>query len=194
MDQRIYHGKVTPSDLAQSLIAHFNRGNLRVQQFGDAQKTGVQIATAQNTSAGGRTALTITINKVEDGVIVQVGQQAWMGVAASLGLSALAALRNPWLILDRLDDIAQDVEYIQLSEEVWKVLDGYARALGSGFELSDRLKRMVCEFCNTANPIGESACIACGAPLGDSQPSTCKRCGFVTTRAERACPNCGSQL
>ena len=34
MEQRIYHGKITPADLAQSLLAYFNRGNLRVQQIG----------------------------------------------------------------------------------------------------------------------------------------------------------------
>ena len=44
MEQRIFHGKITPSDLAQSLLAHFNRGNLRVQQIGSGDKIAVQIA------------------------------------------------------------------------------------------------------------------------------------------------------
>lgn len=191
METKIYHGKLTPSDLANALIAHFNRGNLRVQQFGNQEKVAVQIATASYATSGGQTALSATFQKVEDGVGVQVGQQAWLGVAASLGLTALSALANPWNLLNRLDDVAQDIEYIQLAEEVWKVIDGTARTLGSGYQLSARLRRVVCSYCNVANPVGESRCVACGAPLGDVQPGTCRNCGFVITRSERFCPNCG---
>jgi hypothetical protein len=124
-------------------------------------------------------------------VAVQVGQQAWVAVAASLGFSALAALLNPWNLLGRLDDIAQDIESIQLKDEVWQTIDASARALGSGYELSDRLKRVVCEYCQVANPVGEAACIACGAPLGNAQPATCKNCGYVLSKTEKYCPNCG---
>src|SRR3972149_1078185 len=103
MDQRIYHGKISPHDFAQSLIAHFNRGNLRVQQVGSGQQVGVQIASRQGAESGGQTALGIMMQTVEDGVSVQVGKQAWLGVAASLGMTALAALRNPLSLLNRMD-------------------------------------------------------------------------------------------
>ncbi|MDO8971934.1 MAG: hypothetical protein Q7U74_14665, partial [Saprospiraceae bacterium] len=144
MEQRIFHGKLTPADLSQSIIAHFNRGNLRVQQIGSGEKIAVQIATAQSPMSGGQTAMSVTLQQVADGVAVQIGKQAWMGVAASLGFSAISALINPWSLLDRLDDIAQDVESLKLTEEVWKTIETTAQALGSGFELSDRLRRSVC--------------------------------------------------
>lgn len=35
MEQRIFHGELTPNDVANALIAQFNRGNLRAQAFGD---------------------------------------------------------------------------------------------------------------------------------------------------------------
>jgi hypothetical protein len=194
METRIYHGKIAPADLAHALVAYFNRGNLMVQQIGEAPNLAVQIASRAQAASGGQTALSVTLQAVEDGVAVQVGQQAWMGVAASLGFSALAALINPWNLLGRLDDIAQDIESMQLSEEVWKVLDTTAKTLGSGYELSNRLKRIVCEYCQVANPVGESNCIACGAPLGNVQPETCKNCGFVVSSAEKYCPNCGKPL
>jgi hypothetical protein len=194
MDQRIYHGKITPADFAQSLLAHFNRGNLRVQQIGSGDKIAVQIATAQAAVSGGKTALSINLQQVEDGVAVQIGTQAWMSVAASLGVSALAALLNPWNLIGRLDDIAQDVESMQLSEEVWKTLQATALALGSGYELSDRLRRSVCSYCGVANPVGAPSCIACGAPLGDDQPVTCRNCGYVVKKMEKVCPNCGRPL
>jgi hypothetical protein len=131
---------------------------------------------------------------VEDGIAVQLGKQTWLGVAASLGVTALSAFRNPFSLLGRLDDLAQDIENLQLTDEVWDVIENVARMRGATFELSERFRRLKCEYCNTANPIGEPSCIACGAPLGDSQPNTCKNCGFVVKRTESNCPNCGNPL
>jgi len=194
MEERIYHGQIKPYDFARDLIAHFNRGNLRAQQIGEDEKIVVQIATSQMARSGGHTALTVHIQSVEDGVSVRLGQQAWFGVAASLGMTALAVLRNPLSLLGRLDDIAQDIESLQLSEKIWQVVDGTARSLGITQELSERLKRVTCSYCGIANPIGDPSCIACGAPLGSEQPETCKKCGFVIKKDECICPNCGQPL
>lgn len=194
MPQRIYHGTFSNSDLAQSLMAEFSRGNLRVQQYSSDDTIVVQIATSQYASSGGATALSVSLQNVSDGVAVDIGKQAWLGIAASLGVSTIAALRNPLSLLNRLDDIAQDIESAQLTENVWNVIDKTARSLGSGFQLSDRLKRYVCDYCNTPNPKGEPTCIACGAPLGDIQPITCSKCGYVVHRNESTCVNCGASL
>jgi len=194
MDQRIYHGKISPEDFARSLMAHFNRGNLRVQQIGGGSELAVQIASRIGAESGGQTALGINIQHVEDGVSVQVGKQAWFGVAASLGMTALAAMRNPLSLLSRIDDLAQDIEYVQLTDEVWRVIDQTARSMKAGHELSERLRRLVCDYCDTPNPVGEPSCIACGAPLGSVQPNACPNCGFVVTHKTGRCPNCGSLL
>lgn len=194
MNQRIYHGNIDPNNLANALVGAFNRGNYRVQRVGDASKLIVQIATANRPMSGGQTALSVVLQKVEDGVLVDIGQQAWLGVAASLGESAFALWVNPLNLFNRLDDIAQDIESLQLTEEVWKALDLSARAQGASQQLSDRLRRIVCEYCGTANAVGEGRCIACGAPLGDVQPRTCSRCGFVVYNTETVCPNCNALL
>jgi hypothetical protein len=194
MNQRIYHGNIDPADMARALIGNYHRGNWRVQQLGDAEKMVVQIATLDRPMSGGQTALSVILQKVEDGVSVQIGQQAWLGVAASLGVSAISLLRNPLNLLNRLDDIAQDIESLQLTDEVWKVLDAFARGQGATQELSERLRRVVCDYCDTANPVGQSRCIACGAPLGSAQPATCKKCGFVVFSDETSCPNCKARL
>ncbi len=191
---RIYHGNLNPSDIARDLIAHFNRGSFRVQLIGQDPKIAVQIATHQMSRSGGQTALTVTIHKVEDGVSIQVGEQAWLGVAASLGMTALSALKNPLSLLGRIDDIAQDIESLQLAEDVWGVIEWSSRQHGVGKALSDRLNRYICPYCNTPNPQGENLCIACGAPLGDIQPLTCLNCGFVVKNFERECPNCHAKL
>lgn len=194
MNQRIYHGNINPVDMANALVGYFNRGNWRVQRIGDSNKLVVQIATRDMPNSGGQTAMSVIMQRMEDGVTVQVGQQAWLGVAASLGSSALAVLMNPWNLLNRLDDIAQDIENLQLNDEVWKVLDGAATTLGATQQLSERLRRVTCEYCGTANLVGAGNCIACGAPMGAVQPRTCSRCGFVVYNNEVVCPNCKARL
>lgn len=165
-----------------------------VKQYGDGDSITVQIASSPYAVSGGTTALSILLQNVEDGVSVEISKQAWLGIAASLGVTTIAALHNPMTLLNRLDDIAQDIEYVQLVDNVWKIIDSTARSLGSGFELSERLSRYVCDYCNTPNPPGESSCIACGAPLGNIQPQTCKNCGYVTLKNESTCKNCGHLL
>ncbi|MBU0510308.1 MAG: zinc ribbon domain-containing protein [Chloroflexi bacterium] len=193
-DTKFFHGDIQPKDFAQALIAEFDQGNLRAQQVGQGDEIVVQIATRQRRRSGGQTALTVTLERVKDGVAVQVGKQSWGGLAASLGVTALYALRNPFSLLGRLDDVAQDIESLRIADRVWEVIEDAAYASGASFELSERLRRLVCEHCNTANPLGEPSCIACGAPLGGVQPQTCPQCGFVVKSGESVCPNCGQRL
>ena len=194
MDRQIYHGDLNPSDIAQALLAEFNRGNLRAQILGQADNLAVQIGTPPGAASGGQTALTVTIQKVADGVMIQIGQQEWLSTATSLGWTVVAALQNPFSLISRLDDIAQDAENLQPTERVWDVVNQAVQATGASHQLSARLNRIACEYCGTANPVGEGNCIACGAPLGKSQPKTCPNCGFVVELSEAKCPNCGETL
>ena len=194
MDTKILHGELTPDDIARALGAAFNRGNYQVQRFGSGDNLTVQIATRQARESGGATALTIQLSRVTDGVSVSMGSQSWFGLAASLGMTALSALRDPRLLLGRIDDLAQDVESAQLIESVWQVIDQTARSRGAGTALSDRLSRTVCPYCQTANPVASGRCLACGAPLGGVQPHTCPQCGFALLSEEKTCPNCGAVL
>jgi hypothetical protein len=194
MDRYTFHGPITVKDLAAALIAEFNHGQLRAQVLGDDQVSVVQITTVRQPSSGGRTALSVHLSKVEDGVQVQIGQQEWLGVAASLGQTALGALLRPATLLARLDDLAVDIHSLQLKDQVQDTIGRIAKAAGASFQLSERLRRLTCDFCSTANPVGEPHCIACGAPLGPAQPKTCPHCGFVTSSDEILCPECGKKL
>jgi len=197
MDRRIYHGNIKPVDFATALTAAFNHGNLQAQVFGPPDKLAVQIATRTGSRSGGQTAITVSAQAVEDGVMVQVGEQTWLGVAASLGetaISALSALRNPFHLISRLDDLAQDIESMQLTDNIWKVIDRTMASLGASLELSERLARITCAYCGTANPLTEGNCLACGAPLGEARPTTCKKCGFAVSLEEEICPNCHQKL
>lgn len=194
MEQRTYHGPITVDDLARALQAAFDHGNLQAQTFGDSGQRVVQIASRAVRASGGATAISVHLSAHEDGVLVRVGQQQWLGVAASLGQTALSALRNPLTLLGRLDDVAQDVASLQISSGIWDALDRAAAARGASHELSERLRRLECAHCRTANPVGEPRCLACGAPMGPSQPRACARCGFVSPSGSAACGQCGRPL
>lgn len=194
MDRRIFHGNIEPNDIAEALMGEFNRGNLQAQIVGQQSRMAVQISTRMGSQSGGQTAMTVTIQDTDDGVMVEIGQQAWLGVAASMGKTAFSALRNPFSLLGRLDDLAQDIENMQLSDKAWKVIERAVASAGASHRLSDRLRRTACEYCNTANKVGEGSCIACGAPLGDAQPTTCPHCGFAVSASETVCPNCNRRL
>jgi len=194
MEQRIYHGDISPTDLAEALLAYFNRGNLRTQTLGGQNDLKVQIATRPGASSGGSTAVTVHLKKVEDGTSVSVSEQAWLGVAASMGQTVIATIMNPWNLLNRLDDLAQDVENLQINDKVWQVIGAVAQSQRSSTQISERLQRLECLFCGTANPVGQGSCIACGAPLGSIQPRTCANCGFVVLRGESICPSCSKPI
>lgn len=190
MEHKTFHGNITPRDVSKGLFAHFNRGNYRVQQIGEGDNIIVQFASIRNATSGGLTSIGISVQKFEDGVMVQIGKQSWMGIAASLGKTALSAIRNPLSLLGRIDDVAQDIESLSIRDEIWSVINQIAYNLGASFELSERLRRYICNYCDTPNPIGESRCIACGAPLGAIQPKSCRFCGYIVTNKETICPNC----
>jgi hypothetical protein len=194
MEQQIFHGDITPVDIANQLISEFNQGNLRTQLFGKNDNLTVQISTRQMSRSGGQTALSINIKQITDGVMIQLGQQQWLGVAASLGQSAIATLMNPLNLLGRLDDIAQDIENLQITDKVWQTINRAVMQAGASTKLSDKLSRIKCEYCHTGNELGNSSCIACGAPLGDSHPTTCSNCGWVVNKNEKTCPNCKQQF
>ena len=194
MDKRIFHGSIPPSDVARALEAEFNQGNTQTHLLGESNNLTVQIASSQRSHSGGKTALTVNLQKVEDGLMVELGQQQWLGVAASLGQTAIATLINPLNLLGRLDDIAQDVSNLQMNDKVWEVISRVAGEAGASQQLSERLSRITCEYCGAANPVGEATCLACGAPLGKEQPKTCIKCGFVLVHDEKFCPNCGQPV
>jgi predicted RNA-binding Zn-ribbon protein involved in translation (DUF1610 family) len=194
MTERTYHGDVAPADLAAALIAAFNQGNLRCQQVGQGDKIMIQIATREHAQSGGQGALSVTIQRNPDGVTVGTGQQEWLGVAASLGQTALSTFMNPWSIINRLDDIAQDINTLTLEQHVWEAIEKFSHTVKATKTLSERLTTLTCPYCETANKVGAANCENCGAPLGEAQPVACPKCGNVMLAKSKFCASCGTAL
>ena len=189
-EQKAFHGNFKAADMAAALTLFFSRGNLETQMLNSRDHISLQIRSRTGATSGGRTAVGVHFQDFDDGVVVTIGNQQWLGVAASIGLSALIALRNPLNLIHRIDDIAQDIEYFNLKEEIWDKLIDFAKSKNGGFKLSQKFQRVACTYCLSANPVGESNCISCGAPLGKVQPIVCSSCGYVLLHNEKKCPNC----
>ena len=52
MEERIFHGNLTPADLARALHAAFNRSNLYAQTMGKGDKLAVQISSRPHARSG----------------------------------------------------------------------------------------------------------------------------------------------
>jgi hypothetical protein len=191
MDEKIFYGEIQIEDIANALLAEFNQPPWQAQRYGNnGRRIAVQIASRPNLQRGGTTALTLHLQQLPNGIIVQMGQQAWLNLAASVGTTILAALRNPWYLLSRLDDLAQDFESLQLRDHVWQVIESVCHTAGASHQISETIKQQRCEYCLTPNPAEESHCLACGAPLQIKTVATCPHCGFIVPEDEAICPNC----
>ena len=166
MTTKIYHGNITAKTLAQAITTRFSDEDLMAEFARSDSQYIVRIASRRDAQSGGKTSIGVVLQQLEDGVAVKIGNQDWLGIAASLGISALTARRNPFGLIGRLDDIAQDLENLSLDDRLWALIDEVAATMNASQHLSERLRRTACEYCNTANPVGEPRCLACGAPLG----------------------------
>jgi hypothetical protein len=194
MKTKTYHGDLKLDQVSQALANFFNRGQLIAKLNRAGNQAFLQIATREGRNSGGRTSLGVSLRQVDDRLEVQVSEQSVLGIAASLGATALLALRNPLNLLGRLDDLAQDIEHLELDDQVWEVVERLAKDADASHELTERLKRLGCEYCGTANPVGEGSCFACGAPLGDAHPYGCPNCGYAVSHRDINCPNCNHLL
>ncbi len=194
MKSKIYHGELKLEPMAAALGAFFDRGSLSSEVTVDGDQAVVQISTRPGFGSGGQTHLGVSMRQGGDRLEVSVGDQGIFSLAGSLGTSALLGLLNPWNLLGRVDDIAQDIENLTLEDQVWAVIDKLAAEAGASQQLSERLQRLTCAYCGVANKVGDANCQACGAPLGEVQPRTCPRCGYLVFRDELKCPKCGYKV
>jgi hypothetical protein len=190
METRTYHGKVTPRDVAGVLVSRFSSDDLSAVTSGDGEKIIVNISSAGY--QGGRTALAVGLSPASDGVMVTVGDHNLLGLAADLVQTGLGAWRNPLALIGEIDDVARNVEKMNLPAQVWATVDHYCQSMGAG--LTAEPTTVTCPYCGVLGPIGAGTCAACGAPLGRSQPLTCSKCGKLLPADLQYCTRCGSPL
>ena len=110
MEQKVYHGNITPYPFSQSWVGDFNRANFQVQELNYNHQAVVQIAPNDPSHFRGIAAPAITFCPIKGGSSVELGKLRILNVAASLGISALSALANPLNLIFRLGDITRDIK------------------------------------------------------------------------------------
>lgn len=194
-EQRTYRGDIDPEGLADALVARFNHGDLMAQKVaGQEGHLMVQVATRERGWGAARSALSVGIAPVEEGVRVTLGQQRWLDAAASLAITGLGALVNPLSLLGRIDDIARDVGKLTLPDQVWDAIEHYCDSVGAKLGLAEKQLMVTCAYCGVGNPVGAGTCSACGGSLAEVQPVACPKCGFVMPPDGLFCSRCGTKL
>jgi predicted RNA-binding Zn-ribbon protein involved in translation (DUF1610 family) len=195
MEQRTYRGEIDVEGLAGALLTTFNTGELMAQTVrGQDGHVLVQIATRDSGWGAARSALSVGIAPVQDGVRVTIGEQRWLDAAASLAITGLGALINPRSLLWRIDDIARDVGKLTLDDQVWEAIEHYCDSVGARLGLAEKHLVVACPYCGVGNEVGVGTCSACGGSLVEVQPVACHKCGFVLPKGSRFCSRCGTKL
>lgn len=137
MEQRVYHGSITPEGLANYLVQHYDpQENLQAQKVGEGNSLLVQIGHGDN-PAEMRHAVTVAIagsHSEEPGVTVTMGQRQWITEeeathAAFWGL--LALLLTPWVLFALLWPLSEMISRSTLPADIWTTIDTYAASQGS---------------------------------------------------------------
>ena len=190
MITKTYYGKFKIDHFLNFLAAAFRDQNLEVHVSKHAERNVVRFVSARTARSGGQFALNLILTEFDGGVRIDIGNPEALGVAASLGKTAIAALINPYNLLVRLDDVAQDIENITLDQSLLKEIEQYMKVNHLTLKLSSSLSKTVCLYCHSINEYGNSNCVSCGAPMGDTLLKTCPRCGYAMSDKIMRCPQC----
>lgn len=195
VEQRAYHGELNPSDLARALVVRFDTGETRAYWMeADGGRAVVQVQNRRVEPGDPNTAITVQVVPTKTGLTVAVSEQKLLGVAADMAKTGVNAWFNPMRLLGELDDIARNVRLLGLRPEVWKAVDEYCQAQGSGRGSAGILDHIECPYCGTPNEIGTRKCVSCQAPLAQVQPIICGHCGVMNRPEATLCVNCGKKL
>ena len=198
MEQRVYEGPIDPEGLAQALLDDWDRDDTIAQAFGEQGRFIVQIGQREGGWFGDEPhqAITLDIQRIDDGVQVTMGQQQWIkdtGVqiftGGLIGFFPFFFAFPLGQFLGGGGDIDQS-----LPGRIWQTVDRYAGSFGTGPATgkTERLATVPCPECGVANPQGAQRCSACGAHL-DVSPA-CPQCGHVNPPGANFCNRCGSSL
>jgi len=137
VQQRIYHGDVTPEALADYLVQQFDpQQNLQAQKLGSEDSFIVQIGRGDHPKEQ-RSAVSVAITRAPDGapgVAVTIGQQQWLtpgmaGYTVMMGLITL--LVTPWALFALLWPATHIVETALIPGNIWNSIDTFMASRGA---------------------------------------------------------------
>jgi hypothetical protein len=145
VEQRVYHGAVSPGELADFLIQHYDpQRDLQAQKLGEGDSLIVQIGRGEKPEEI-RHALTVAITRAADGgpgLSVTMGQQQWFnpgmaGFAAMMTL--ISVLVTPWALFALIWPLSDLIGSATLPNDVWNLIDTYMSSRGATREQVQQL-------------------------------------------------------
>lgn len=137
MEQRTYHGTITPDQLADYLVQLYDpQKNMQAQKIGQGDSLIVQIAMSDEPE-NKRGALTIAIVRATDaesGVMVTMGEQQWLtpnNMAYAAMMAAISVLITPWALFGLIWPVSQIMATRMLPNDVWNTIDTYMVGQGA---------------------------------------------------------------
>jgi hypothetical protein len=137
VEQRVYHGSVTPVELADFLVQQFDpQRDLQAQKMGEGDSLMVQIGRG-DVPEELRHAVTLAITRApngQPGVAVTMGQQQWLtpkmaSYAAMMGL--ISVLVTPWVLFALIWPLSEMVGSTSLPADIWNTVDTYLASRGA---------------------------------------------------------------
>lgn len=190
MLQRMYHGSITASALADQLAARFND-----RQHRTSVRQGNGTAMIQIGSKHG-TPVTLNIADTAGGVLVTMSRDRdWLDRVADSSELIERAATNPISLFAIMPDLFGEFKQENIAPKVWSAVDdicSLSRSLAG--EKNAPGNPITCPFCSTPNPPGSEKCSACGGPLPVDLPRVCPKCGRGHTSDALFCQACGTRL
>jgi ribosomal protein L40E len=196
MEQRIYHGPIEPRRLAQALLDEWDQGETVAQALEAEGGVVVQIGQREVGWFGEeepRQALTLGIERLDDGVRVGMGQQQWYREGGQIFVGGLIGF-FPFFFAWPLGDLFRgpgSPPDAELPAQIWRSVERFTAREGAATGPTRRLATVPCPSCGVANPQGAQRCSACGSALDQR---ACPTCGSTNPPGARFCIQCGNQL
>ena len=189
-NQRMFHGTIKASALADQLAARFNDRQHRALVTPGQGTARVQIGSKHGTP------VTLHIADIEGGVLVTMSRDRdWLDKVADSSELMERASRNPLYLLSVLPDVVGEMRKENIAPRIWDAVNdicALTRALAG--ERNAPRNPKVCSNCGTSNDPDLELCQSCGAPLPVDLPRVCPKCGRGHTSDALFCQACGTRL
>ena len=189
-NQRMFHGGIRSSALADQLSARFNDRQHRVSTQVQGETALVQIGSKHGTP------VTIHIADTEGGILVTMSRDRdWLDRVADSSELIESAASSPLSLLALVPDVIGEMKQENLTPLIWDAINDLCALTRSlaGEEKSPR-NPLVCQYCGMSNDPELEECVACGAALPLDLPRVCPKCGRGHTSEALFCQACGTRL
>jgi hypothetical protein len=189
-NQRMFHGGIHSTALADQLAARFNDRQHRVSVEAQGETALVQIGSKHGTP------VTIHIADTEGGVLVTMSRDRdWLDRMADSSELVERAASSPLSMLALVPDVIGEMKQENITPQIWNAINDLC-ALTRSLSGEDKGPRnpKICNFCSVSNDPDVNECVACGAALPTDLPRICPKCGRGHTSEALFCQACGTRL